>query len=235
MNILKKITPVCLLMLAFVACQKTDYYKDSGIHDPNFKGTVMQYLESKPEYFDTLVQVIKLASMEDVFSKDEITFFAPSDSCFAQSLKVLNQSLLMNGRDTIKELGQINPQVWKNELSMYIFRGKKLLNDYPQLDLNKIAVFPGQSYESYAGRAMNIGVVYNNAGGVEYSGYRQLVISFIPSLAAPRDGWVNAFVASSNIQPTNGVVHVLRFQDHYFGFDPSDFAQNAIDQGISKP
>lgn len=223
------------MIIALVACKKRDYYHDSGVHDPHFNGTVMQYLESKPEYFDTLVEVIRLAGMEDVFEKQDITFFAPSDSCFSQSLGILNQILLQQGRDTVARLSQINPAVWKNELSMYVFGGKKLLNDYPQLDLTAVPVFPGQTYESYEGRSMNIGVIYNSAGGVQYAGYRQLVISYIPSLAAPQDGWISAWVASSDVQPTNGVVHVLRFEDHYFGFDPFTFAQNAIDQGIAKP
>lgn len=235
MNSLKKILPFCLLVLAFTACKKTNYYKDSGVHNPHFSGTVMQYLESKPEYFTKVVEVIKLAGMEDVFEKQDITFFAPSDSCISMSVNFLNEVLLMQGRDTIQELNQINPDVWKSELSMYVFKGKRLLNDYPQLDLDAIPVFPGQTYESYGGRSMNIGVIYNNAGGVQYAGYRQLVISYIPSLAAPRDGWITAVVASSDVQPDNGVVHVLRFSDHFFGFDVGSFIQKAMDGGISKP
>lgn len=42
----------------------------------------------------------------------------------------------------------------------------------------------------------------------------------------------NAYVATSDIQPTNGVVHVLRLTDHAFGFEPYLFATKAINATI---
>ncbi len=35
---------------------------------------MMQYLESRPDYFKDLVEVIRLSGMEDVFENEEITF-----------------------------------------------------------------------------------------------------------------------------------------------------------------
>jgi hypothetical protein len=71
-------------------------------------------------------------------------------------------------------LDQIKPEVWRNTLSQYIFEGKNLLKDYPQRDTVSYVAYPGQNYTSYGGRIMNIGVIFNNAGGVQYAGYRQL-------------------------------------------------------------
>ena len=42
----------------------------------------------------------------------------------------------------------------------------------------------------------------------------------------------NDYVATSDIQPTNGVVHVLRLTDHAFGFEPYLFATKAINATI---
>lgn len=235
--IVKKLTPFLLIagfIIGFSSCQK-DYYKDSGIHDPNYNGTVLDYLKSRNDLFDTLVHVIHLAGMDDVFQSNTITFFAPADSSIKRSIRVLNRVLYTSGRDTVSKLSQISPDVWRSALSLYLFEGKHLLNDYPQLDLNAKPAFPGQYYTSYQGRSMNIGVIYNNAGGVQYAGYRQLVISYIPSLSSPQDGWITERVASVNIQPTNGVIHALRYSNHFFGFGVNDFVQNAIEQGIAQP
>lgn len=233
----KKIIPFLLIagfVIGMSSCQK-DYYKDSGIHDPHYNGTVLDYLKSRPDLFDTLVQVIHLAGMDDVFQHNTITFFAPADSSIEKSLDLLNMQLYMEGEDTVSELSQISPEVWRAELSLYLFEGKHLLDDYPQLDINAKPAFPGQYYTSYDGRSMNIGVIYYDAGGVQYAGYRQLVISYIPSLSSPLDAWYTTQVASVNIQPTNGVIHALRYSDHFFGFSVMDFVQNAIEQGIAQP
>lgn len=221
-------------LLLLNGCQKDDYFKDSGVHDPQYKGTVMDFLDERSDLFDTLSQVIRLAGMEDVFAGETITFFAPADSSFKRSLDFLNDELYREGRDTVSKLTQISPEAWKEILSMYIFKGANFLNDYPQLNLEQIPAFPGQPFSSYGGRVMNIGVVYDNAGGVEFAGYRHLVLSYIPSLSAPLSGWINCNIATSDIQPTNGVIHALRYPDHFFGFSVEDFVQTVKEKGIDR-
>ena len=58
---------------------------------------------------------------------------------------------------------------------------------------------------------MNVGVVYFDAGEVQYAGYRQLYYSYMSNLANQEESMINVAVASSDIQPNNGVVHVLIF------------------------
>ena len=108
------------------------------------------------------------------------------------------------------------------------------MNEYPQLDPGNLSAYPGQIYSSYIGDIMNVGVIYNDAGGVKYAGYRQLIISFIPSVSAPRDynSWYSAIVATVNVAPTNGYVHVLNYQYHFFGFGPIQFVEDVFDKGI---
>lgn len=108
------------------------------------------------------------------------------------------------------------------------------MNDYPQLDPGNISAYPGQIYASYDGLLMNIGVLYDDAGSVRYAGYRHLQLSYIPSATAPRDytSWFNAGVATVNIEPTNGYVHVIRYSLHYFGFEPNQFFEEAMASGI---
>ena len=233
MNTIKKLLPLCVVTaFFFTACKKDSYYVDSGIHDGKYNGTVLDYLNSKHGYFDSLVKIIHIAGMDNIFSSEDITFFAPADSSIRRQLKNTNTYLYFLGKDTIAKLEQVSPDVWKDVLGMYLFKGKKQMNDYPQVDLNLNQTYSGQNYLSYSNHVMNIGVVYNDANGVKYSGYRQLCLSYIPNLATPLYAWISTLVASSNIQANNGYVQVLQFSDHYFGFDQYDvFASKILSSG----
>jgi hypothetical protein len=237
MIVLKKFLSVCLVaaMLFIVGCNKQDYFKDTGVQNAKFQGTVLEYLKSKPGNFDSLVKIIHLAGMDDIFSKEDITFFAPADSSIKRTIARLNFMLDGQGLKIVTNLDQIKPQVWRKQLSRYLFKGKKSMNDYPQIDPANLSAFPGQIYSSYDGLIMNVGVIYNDAGGVKYAGYRQLTLSYIPSESTPLDyySWYPVIVASVNISPTNGFVHALNYPLHYFGFEPIQFYENAMAEGIN--
>lgn len=218
--------------LLFSACNQDEYLIDTGIHKAQYDGTVLQYLESKPDYFSDLLEVANLAGMDEALSNDTLTFFAPPNEAIRKTVNFLNEILKTQGKDTVAEYSQIDPRVWKDVLSLYVFDGKYLLKDYPQLDTLDIPSFPGQGYISHANRIMNVGVIYNDANGVEYAGYRQLVLSYIPDVLYPTQNWINVPIASSNIQPKNGVVHVLNYSRHFFGFDFVAFYQKAVSYGI---
>lgn len=245
----KKILLALIVLAGMATACKKDYYLDTGLAKGRFDGSIIQYLESKPLYFDTLVQVIKLAGMQDILTKETVTFFAPPDMCFDSTLKITNRLLYADGKDTIRELSKVPAEVWRKTLGRYVFKGKNMLNDYPQLDPVYFATYPGQFYRSYYGDLMNIGVVYGSEGGAQYAGYRQLVISYTPDITFKPDNWLVADVASSNIEPDNGSVHVLRFAakeqkitedisirtpGHFFGFNPSEFYQLCKQYGVGE-
>jgi hypothetical protein len=233
---IKKLLPLVVFAFALsaVGCKKKEYFSDTGTHTPNFGGSVLQYLKSKPGMFDSVARIIHLAGMEEVFEKEDITFFAPADSSVRATLNFLNITLSSLGQKEVKSLDQIKPEVWRAQLSRYLFKGKKSMNDFPQLDPTNVSAYPGRIYTSYDGEIMNIGVIYNDAGGVKYAGYRQLLLSYIPSQSTPLDyqSWYPVFVASVNIAPANGYVHALRFSNHVFGFEINQFIENAIAKGI---
>ncbi|SEO12043.1 hypothetical protein SAMN05192574_105379 [Mucilaginibacter gossypiicola] len=235
-KIIKTIIAVFIIAACFLAgCKKDSYYYDTGVHQAKYDGTILDYLKAKPFIFDSLVLAIKVAGMEDVFQKENVTFFAPPSSCIHKAIVNLNTDLRNNGKDTVSQLGQVQPQVWKDMLSEYLFKGTYLLKDIPQIDTLALSAFPGQGYVSYGGRTMNIGVFYNSANGVKYVGYRQLILSFIPDFSNPTVGLLNVPIATSDIQPTNGVIHALQFQNHVLGFDSRRFITAAESAGISKP
>lgn len=232
-----KSLPIFILTVFFsvsmVNCQDDSYLQDGGVHNPYYNGTIMDYLEKFPDshYFTELVEVIKYAGLDSVLHNDSVTFFAPPDWSIRFSVNALSRKLyLYSGQDSIKDLRQIRPSVWRDFLSMYIIPGKYRLKDIPQLDTANVKAYSGQAYYSYGGRPMNIGVVYFDAGGVKYAGARQILFSYVNDFTTM--DMVNAYVATSDIQPTNGVLHVINFTKHTFGFSSALFTQKAMDVGI---
>src|SRR5690606_6968851 len=151
MKFKKSVFMLFLAGVIFTACKK-DYYKDSGVHNGAFSGTVYEYLKTKPELFDTLVQVIDVADMRDILDNEnkQITFFAPPSSTIYKAVKSLNRYLYGSGKDTVVNLTQIKKEAWKELLSLYVFEGKYMLKDYAQLDTIDLNAFGGQGYESYS-------------------------------------------------------------------------------------
>ncbi len=216
---------------AMLSCQDKSYLDDGGVASPGYDGTVMDFLESRPDLFKDLVEVIHYADMDEVFEDEEITFFAPTDWSIQKSMERLNYYWYnLQGKDSVNRITQIKPEVWKELLSLYVIPDKYVAKDIPQLDTTLMDSYPGQAYVSLNGRPMNIGVVYHEANGIRYAGYRQLLYAYVNDFG--KNDLINAYVATSDIQPRNGAVHVLRFIDHDFGFNVSLFISKAIAAGI---
>lgn len=211
---------LCSVLLTMIvsSCSKDDYFVDGGPAKAKYEGNMLQYLETHPK-FDSVAQIVKLAGLESVFTTENITFFAPTDEVIRRTIGLvntnipevqngLNQRLFAAGKDTIKVLSDVPSGTWRKYLMRYMFKGTNVLKDYPQLDFNLKPLYPGGFYLGYNNDLSNIGVVYNNSNGVAYTGYRQLSISFIPD-PANYSNFIAAAVASSDIQPSNGVVHAL--------------------------
>ncbi|WPQ65234.1 fasciclin domain-containing protein [Chitinophaga sancti] len=217
-----------LILMSLFACKKDEYYRDSGTQDPHFNGNALAYLDAVPFFFDSLAQIVRLSGMEDVFTKDTLTFFAPTDRSIMNLVELMNDNLYMYGYDTIKTLSDVPQVVWQKYLQRYMFHGANQLKDYPQIDFSLKSIYPGQDYLSWNNTTMNIGAIYTDDNGVKYVGYRQLTISYIPDLTYPYDNWNTAMVSSSNILTDNGVVHTLDKDHNYFGFDIEAFLYDMI-------
>jgi len=222
-----------LVIIIFSGCQKDEYYVDGGLANPLFDGSLIEYLESKPVEFDSLVQVIKIAGLEETFQSEDFTFFAPQDGSIKSLIGALdrgglNRRLYNEGKDTVKTLSDIDPIIWRKYLERHMFRGENKLMDYPQIDFGQQTIYPGQMYYSYNNSVSNIGVVYNDAGGIRYMGYRQLHISFIPDVSSPNSSWRTVRVASSDIEPNNGILHVLHVSGE-LGFDRGEMENEIAD------
>ncbi len=233
-KIMKNLLFIFSILLLVSSCKQDDYFIDGGKATAKFNGNMLSYLETKPVQFDSLVQIIKLAGLEEEFKKDTITFFAPNDIMIRDLIGTrvnelgvityssLNQYLIFINKEPILKLSDIDPVIWRKYLMRYMFTDAYTLKDYPQIDFDQRNIFPGQLFYSQDNSLFNIGVIYDSVNGIKYLGYRHLVISFIPDASRPDDNWQTVSISSSDIQPNNGVVHTLR-NEKVFGFDLGEF------------
>lgn len=229
---------IAIASLFVTGCKKDSYYKDSGTTKGKYNGTVMDYLKSKPEYFDSIVKIIRVSGLESTLESNNVTLFAPADSSLRYLLYYTNFILAETGKPAIRSINQVAPRIWKKYMSRYIFNFKKGITDFPQVDFDNLTTYAGQIYPAVNGINMNIGTVYTSVilGGsngtpqtvIPYAGFRYLTVSYLSSQYNTRDyaTWRTAAVASSNIETTNGYVHVLRYPTHYFGFDLGEFVED---------
>lgn len=210
----------CILTTVFSTSCKKEYFFDTGVSIAKYDGNMLQYFDNSPRLFDTLARVIRYAGLEKYFTDSSITFFAPADSSIIKTYSYINSNFRAAGMDTLKRFEDLAPEFWKNILMQYMFRGKKGIEDYPQLDFSNLYSFSGQYVSNIGGSVMNIGTVFTDARGLKYKGYRRLYLNYVPSEASPLQNWIQGPVATCNIQPANGFIHVLIYPTHYFGFDP---------------
>ncbi len=222
----------CMLFLAagcmlFSSCKKDEYYKDGGLANPIYNGTIYDYLTEKTLYFDSVKHIIDLAGMKDMFTNDTITFFAFTDDAIKAAMDDLNAQRFMNQEDSVK-MEDLGAEVWKQFISMYILRGKRLAGSFPRMARDNIRAFPGINYIMLNGYILNIGLEYTNYRGVEAIGPRILYLTDVTF--DPRDfrNNSNVRVASSDIQPRNGVIHALTYL-HVLGFRGGEFRRVALD------
>ncbi|PST82068.1 hypothetical protein C7T94_14770 [Pedobacter yulinensis] len=237
---LKNVILISAIFMAVLgACKRDEYYLDGGKAKADYPGSMMKYFEDKKVPFDTIANLIKLAGLEPTFAKEDFTFFAPDDDVIKRTVGnvnidgSLNNLLFWANRDTIKTLNQVNPAIWKKFLQRYMFRGNNRLKDYTQIDPNVLSIHPGGLFYNYNNEVFNIGVIFYDANQIKYGGYRQLVIHYIPDVSRPKDNWIKNLVASSDIKPTNGVVHTLAYEARYLGFNIYELFTDILNTGLS--
>ena len=197
------------MVLLLQACKKNDYYVDGGLANPKYKGTIYDYLTEKSYYFDTIRYIVEKAGLKDMLSTDTVTFFAPTDDAIKDAMNLLNRTRYQNVEDSVY-LPDIGPEVWRRFLGMYIMKGKRLAASFPRMNPDNIAAYPGINYVMLDGYILNIGLIYENYKGVEAVGARILNLTDVTYDPAVFRNNPSIRVASSDIQPVNGVIHALK-------------------------
>jgi len=230
MKRLHLIVAVLLTTLLLNACKK-DYYVDGGLADPHYNGSIYDYLVNTPYWFDTISYIIDRAGMKEILQRDTVTFFSPTDDAVKVVMNALNEYRYYNVQDSV-HLQDIDPEVWKYFLSMYILKGKYLAKQFARVDPVNVYAYPGINYVMGGGYVLNIGLIYQNYNNVEAVGPRIIRLTDITYDPQNFQNNPSIIVATSDIQPKNGVLHVLN-NNHVFGFRGGTFirlAQQYLEQ-----
>ncbi|WP_300596160.1 hypothetical protein [Niabella sp.] len=198
---------LCVL-LALAACNKKEYFKDTGLQSGVFKEDIYEFLQQRPFLFDSLVQVIDRAGMKSVLQNESVTFFAPPDRSLMLLMNAVNGNRYAQGKDSLR-ISDIPGDIWRKYLARYIFKGRYMMNDISRVDFARAALYPGQNIESYDGYIMNMGVVYGAYSGTQDVGPRTIWLSAIGDNLTDLAKALTEPVATSNLQPKNGVMHAL--------------------------
>jgi uncharacterized surface protein with fasciclin (FAS1) repeats len=213
-----------LTVLLFNACKK-DYYVDGGLAEAHYNGSIYDYLKNTPYWFDTITYIIDRAGMKDMLSNDSVTFFSPTDDAVKVVMNDLNDYRYYSVEDSV-HLEDIDPEVWRYFLSMYVLKGKYLAKQFARVDPVNIYAYPGINYVMDNGYVLNIGLIYENYNNVEAVGARIIRLTDITYDPQNFQNNPSTVIATSDIQPTNGVLHVLN-NNHVFGFRGGSFVRMA--------
>lgn len=230
MKRLHLIIAVLFTILLLNACKK-DYYVDGGLADPHYNGSIYDYLVNTPYWFDTISYIIDRAGMKEILQRDTVTFFSPTDDAVKVVMNALNEYRYYNVQDSV-HLQDIDPEVWKHFLSMYLLKGKYLAKQFARVDPVNVYAYPGINYVMDGGYVLNIGLIYQNYNNVEAVGPRIIRLTDITYDPQNFQNNPSISVATSDIQPKNGVLHVLN-NNHVFGFRGGTFirlAQQYLEQ-----
>jgi hypothetical protein len=200
-----------VVLLLTYGC-KESYYDDGGISDNNvavLKVSTMQYLESHKESFDTLVSLIKLCNLEDAVDASGATFLAPQD----YSIHNYFQLVFANLDAWPSSLSDI-PDDEKAKIS-------KILKNYiiPGETILRRNLKTSYSYATtYGGRSARFNLVQDDYLGNVNMGATYIVFSLNTSDSG-KEKYQSVQVATSDLQSTTGIIHVLDASSHIFGFN----------------
>ncbi len=206
-----------ILILALVAllgwttsCQE-DYYFDGGISSGELGVSTYDFLASRPKSFDTLLWVIDYHDLKGLVNQENSTFFAPQDDAFDQFFDKLEMDPVPN---SLEEL----PVAVKDTLGLllrkYSIAQKVMREDVPtdsKLELSNANNEP-----------VGVFFINNPRGGVPGYGPKILAYSAVVKVKSSiNDEIVEqerfAGISTSNLESTNGAVHVVE-NGHTFGF-----------------
>ena len=220
---LKNIVFFFAIAISFVACKK-DYIKGGKPEDVNmYKNmTTYDFLKSNPLY-DTLVQVIDAAGLQDKINEQGNTFFAPSDYSIFNYLNQRTEFVQNNynqdstfGLDSLLYYVSNNINSTKDSLMMYLIH--QPLNYASLTDEGALyeTELPGDtvivSYEYTKDDALGYNPVVSSIPQVIY--FTQLWYPYDlskdnPAGDVPSDIGVHTLVKTSGIQTQNGIVDAL--------------------------
>ncbi|MGN6402114.1 MAG: fasciclin domain-containing protein [Flavisolibacter sp.] len=205
------ITTVAVICVA--GCTKSDnYYKNYTTTAGNFSGDALEYLQSQPGVYDSMLLAInRITGLADTLRSEEITVFAVSNRSFTVALQNINQARL----DSIPSMppvfiSTIDSATLDTFLCRYILRGHATSDSL--INFTDGRLYPSIRY-SYP---MQMQYSQTNASGFKNGGPKAITFSD-PKNSIFTRYWVRVNTITVDIKTSNAIVHLLP-PNHDFGF-----------------
>lgn len=213
MNMKSKILIAIVALATTLAACSNDYYSDGGIVNENIgllNVSTMEYLRVNKASFDTLVALIELTGMESAINSNGNTFMAPQDYSISNYFELAFSSL-----DTppasLSEIPQNILDDINTIIGNYLIPNEKIMRE----DLSSSYKFS----TTYTGQKARYNLLQSDYLGNVNQGAEYINYSLNMSEDAGSNEYLSVFVVTSNLESTNGIIHVLNADSHIFGFN----------------
>ena len=208
----KMIAAFTALIMIITGC-KDDYYSDGGILDENvgvLNVSTMDYLKANEISFDTLVSLIQLTGLESAVDASGNTFMAPQDYSISNYFE-LAFTILDVPPASLQEIPQEILDDIKLIIENYIVPNEEIMRG----DLS-----PTYTYTTtYGGRKARYNLLRSDYLGNVNKGAEIINYSLNMSEDGSSNDYQSVQVVTSNLESTNGIIHVLNADSHIFGFN----------------
>lgn len=211
---------IFIALIVLIACNKDNTWRNYENKAGNFSGNAIQYLQSQPGVYDSMLLVMnRISRMADIAQREDITLFAISNRSFALALQNINQARHDSMPAMLPiSLSTIDSVVLDTFFCRYLLQGKHPSSDVA--DLADGLFFPTIPYKnrnlSDTNYTMQMQFARTNASGFEGGGPKAIIYSD-PKGSIFYRYWVRVNTITVDIQTSNAIVHVLP-PGHDFGF-----------------
>lgn len=207
---IKHLFIVIITCLALPSCKKDSPYRDYQNEVKEFNGNVIQYLQTQPATFSSLLSVLdRTPDLKTSLTDSKVTLFAPTNDNFAAALYELNLVRAAQGKPLVT---LENADLTELEIMMdkYIIKGMNTTDFYrPFLD---------GSYASSIKFNYQMHIQYQKQNASGYQGGGPVTITFSdPKNLTVKTNWQRSVTNAVNIKTSNGIINILS-PTHIFGF-----------------
>ena len=204
-----------LILFIFIgtvwACDTQQDVIDTGVSNPYFEGTIMDYLRAHKKNWDYTIQMIEHAGLVDLFEGrvddyPEITFWAPP-SYSIQRFVLESQKEQIEGK-IYMTVNNIPKELCRQYILMHVVKGKHLKESIGYINkdyfIGDEKQDGGSDFTCLGGNVLRAYLKTSSWAGVADVGPVSLGLYSITKET-------EILVATPDIQPINGVVHALHY------------------------
>lgn len=209
------------MALTMSACKKVDNtYKHYQQQAGDFHGNAIQYLQSQPGIYDSLLLILdRIPRLKDSLENEKVTLFAVSNRSLSLALQNINQARFDSiPRMDPMNIAAIDSAVLDTFTCRYILQNNITSSDI--IDFADGLFFPTINYinsnDSDTTYNMQMQFAHTNASGFVGGGPTVIIFSD-PKGSIFYRYWVRVNTITVDIKTDNAVVHLLP-PGHDFGF-----------------